>query len=145
MKAVIQRCGPAKVEVNGKISGQIDRGLVVLLGIKPDDNEKDIEYLVDKITNLRIFAENEKHFEKSLIDSSKQALVISQFTLYASCKKGRRPDFGLSARRETAQPLYEKFIAKLREKGIKVETGIFGAEMDVSLVNEGPVTIILES
>lgn len=144
MKVVIQKSGPARVEIDGKTHSEIDEGLVILLGIKTGDTEKDIDYLVEKIINLRLFKEEEKHFEKSLLEENKQALVISQFTLYGDCKKGRRPDFNLSAKAEEAEPLYEKFIEKLRGKGIKVESGIFGAMMDIHLINKGPITIILE-
>ncbi|MEK7547808.1 MAG: D-aminoacyl-tRNA deacylase [Patescibacteria group bacterium] len=145
MKVVIQKSGQAKVKINGKTHSEIEEGLVILLGIKTGDTEKDIDYLVEKIINLRLFEEGEKHFEKSLLEKNKQALVISQFTLYGDCKKGRRPDFVLSARSEEAKPLYEKFLEKLSEKGIEVKSGIFGAMMDVHLINKGPITIILES
>ena len=145
MKVVIQKSGQAKVKINGKTHSEIEEGLVILLGIKTGDTEKDIDYLVEKIINLRLFEEGEKHFEKSLLEKNKQALVISQFTLYGDCKKGRRPDFALSAKSEEAKPLYEKFIEKLSEKGIEVKSGIFGAMMDVHLINKGPITIILES
>lgn len=145
MRVVIQKAGASKVEIEGLTEGKIDQGLVILLGITEGDGEKDIDYLVEKISNMRLFADGEKHFEKSLLETGQQALVISQFTLYASCKKGRRPDFNMAAKPDTARPLYEKFIDKLREKGIKVETGSFGAMMYVSLVNEGPITIILDS
>lgn len=145
MKAVIQKSGYAKVEVDGKITGEIQKGLVVLLGITNDDTEKDTDFMVDKITNLRLFEEGEKYFEKSVLDTTKEVLVISQFTLYASCKKGRRPDFINAAKGEFAEPMYNKLIEKLRVTGIKVETGVFGAMMNVSLTNEGPITIILDS
>ena len=145
MKVVIQKSGQAKVKINGKTHSEIEEGLVILLGIKAGDTEKDIDYLVEKIINLRLFEEGEKHFEKSLLEKNKQALVISQFTLYGDCKKGRRPDFALSAKSEEAKPLYEKFLEKLSGKGIEVKSGIFGAMMDVHLINKGPITIILES
>ena len=145
MKVVIQKSGQAKVKINGKTHSEIEEGLVILLGIKTGDTEKDIDYLVEKIINLRLFEEGEKHFEKSLLEKNKQALVISQFTLYGDCKKGRRPDFALSAKSEEAKPLYEKFLEKLSGKGIEVKSGIFGAMMDVHLINKGPITIILES
>jgi len=145
MKAVIQKTGNAKVEVEGKITGEIQKGLVILLGITNTDTDKDLDYICDKVLNLRLFDEGEKYFEKSILDTTKEILVISQFTLYASCKKGRRPDFINAAKGEFAEPIYNKFIEKMRENGIKVETGIFGAMMNVSLTNEGPVTIILDS
>lgn len=145
MKAVIQKSGSAKVEIAEKIVGQIERGLVILIGITSDDSEQDIEYLAEKISNLRLFEKDGKYFETSLLETGKQALVISQFTLYADCKKGRRPDFNNAAKPEIAQPLYQKFVEKLKEKGLTVETGVFGADMDVTLTNTGPVTIILDS
>lgn len=145
MKAVIQKTGAASVEINGKKTGVIDGGLVILLGVTHEDTEKDVEYLSDKICNLRLFDEESKNFEKSIKENGKEILVISQFTLYASCKKGRRPDFTKSAKPEIAKPLYQKFVSSLRQKGIKTETGEFGAMMKVNLINEGPVTIILDS
>ncbi len=145
MKVVIQKSGAAKVEVDKQIVGQINDGLVILLGITHDDDDQDIEYLTEKIINLRLFEESEKYFEKSALEAQKEILLISQFTLYASCKKGRRPDFINAAKPEIAKPLYEKFIKSLENKGIKVATGEFGAMMHVSLVNQGPVTIIIDS
>lgn len=145
MKAVIQKSGKADVKINKRTRGKISGGLVVLLGITHEDTESDIEYIVDKICNLRIFDEGERNFEKSLLEKEKEVLVISQFTLYASCKKGRRPDFTEAAKPEKAKSLYQKFIKKLEEKGVRVESGEFGEMMEVSLINEGPVTIILES
>lgn len=145
MKAVIQKSGYAKVEINGKTHSEINDGLTILLGITNDDTENDINYLIDKISNLRLFENEDKHFEKSILESQKEILLISQFTLYASCKKGRRPDFNDAAKPDIAKPLYEKFIEKLRETGIKVSTGEFGATMNVTLTNQGPITIILES
>ena len=145
MKVVIQKSGPAKVQVNGETKGEIEKGLVVLLGITNGDSEKDVDYLVEKVVNLRLFEENEKHFDKSILEDSNEVLVISQFTLYASCKKGRRPDFAEAAKGDIAKPLYENFVSQMRQKGVKVETGEFGAEMEISLTNMGPVTIIIES
>lgn len=145
MKVVIQKSGKAKVEIEGGVSGEIEKGLVILLGISNSDTEKDIDYLVEKIINLRLFEEGEKHFEKSLLETGLEVLLISQFTLYANCRKGRRPDFIESAKGNIAKPLYEKFIKKLKNKGIKVKTGEFGAMMNVSLVNEGPITIIVDT
>lgn len=145
MKVVIQKSGYAKVEINGKIVGEIDRGLVVLLGINNSDSEEDINYLVEKIANLRLFEEDNKHFEKSIVETSKNILLISQFTLYASVKKGRRPDFAEAAKGDIAKPLYEKFIEMLKAQGLNVQTGEFGEMMKVSLTNEGPITIIIDS
>jgi D-aminoacyl-tRNA deacylase len=146
MRALIQHSGESEVIINGKEKRSIKSGLVIFLGITHKDTEKDVEYLINKIVNLRLFKdENEKHFEKSLIEVNKEALIVSQFTLYAKCKKGRRPDFIQAAKPETAIPLYEKFIDKLREKDVKVETGVFGAMMEVKITNQGPITIILDS
>lgn len=145
MKAVLQKSKEAFCTVDGAITGKIDDGLVILLGITETDTEEDINYLCDKISNLRLFEDRDKHFEKSLLETEKKALVISQFTLYAGCKKGRRPEFSKAAKGETAEPIYEKFIEKLRSAGIQVETGVFGALMDITLTNQGPITIILDS
>lgn len=145
MKAVIQKSGPAKVEVDDQIIGQIESGLVILLGITHDDTEKDLDYMADKICNLRLFEEGEKYFEKSVLELGKEILLISQFTLYAGTKKGRRPDFIDAAKGEKAEPLYNSLAEKLRQRGLNVATGKFGAMMKVSLRNDGPVTIILDS
>lgn len=145
MKVIIQKSGPASVEINGKEKRSIEKGLVILLGIAQDDSESDIDYLVEKISNLRIFPNEEKHFDSSILDSKESILLISQFTLYSSCKKGRRPDFGQAAKPEIAEPLYNKFTDKLKAQGIPVETGEFGAMMQVNLTNQGPITIIIDS
>lgn len=145
MKVVLQKSGPARVEIENKVHGEIKSGIVLLIGITHDDTEKDIEYLVEKITNLRIFESEGKYFEKSILEVGEEILAISQFTLYASCRKGRRPDFIEAAKPEIAKPLYDKFIEKLKEKGITVQTGVFGADMQVHLVNQGPITLIIDS
>lgn len=145
MKIVLQKSGPARVEIDGKVHGQIKKGIVLFIGITQDDNEQDIEYLSEKIANLRIFECEGKYFEKSILEIGTEILAISQFTLYASCRKGRRPDFAEAAKPDIAKPLYEQFITKLREKGLQVETGVFGADMQVHLVNEGPITLIIDS
>jgi len=145
MKLVIQKSGPASVEIDGKLCAAIDSGLVVLLGVTVADTEKDVDYLVDKLVNMRLFESGEKHFDQSVLDLGKPILLVSQFTLYAECRKGRRPDFANSAKADEAAPLYELFTKKLRALGVHVETGVFGAMMKVNLINEGPVTIILES
>ncbi len=145
MKVVIQKSGPANVIIEGKTKREISKGLVILLGITDGDTEKDIDYLVEKIANLRLFPEEDKYFNKSILETSKEILLISQFTLYASCKKGRRPDFASAAKAEVAKPLYEKFVEKLREKELKVETGEFAAMMEVNISNQGPVTIIIDT
>ncbi len=144
MKAVIQKSGQAHVEIDGKIHGAISGGLVILLGVTQTDTSKNVAALVEKILNLRLFEEGEKYFEKSVLELKKEILIISQFTLYADCKKGRRPDFNQAAKADIAKPLYEEFVEKLRVSGLKVSTGEFGAMMKVTLRNEGPVTIILE-
>jgi D-tyrosyl-tRNA(Tyr) deacylase len=145
MKVVIQKSGKASVEVEGKITGQIEKGLVILLGITNSDTEKDVEFIADKIANLRLFDEGEKYFEKSVTDTTKEILLISQFTLYGDCRKGRRPDFINAAKAEIAEPLYNNLVTKLKSLGLNVQTGVFRAMMKVSLTNEGPVTIILDS
>lgn len=145
MRVVIQRVKTAKVEVDGKIVGKIDRGLVVLLGIAKGDGDKEVDYLIKKILTLRIFREGDSHFQTSIEENDAEILLVSQFTLYADTNKGRRPDFGESAQAKEANELYELFKTKLEENKIKTQTGVFGADMDVTLTNEGPVTIIIES
>lgn len=145
MKVVIQRSGKASVEVEGEITGQIEKGLVILLGITNSDTEKDVDFIADKIANLRLFEDGEKYFDKSVTDTTKEILLISQFTLYGDCRKGRRPDFVNAAKAEVAEPLYNKMIDKLKSLGLNVQTGVFRAMMKVSLTNEGPITIILDS
>jgi D-tyrosyl-tRNA(Tyr) deacylase len=145
MRVVIQRSNQAKVTVEGKITGQIEFGFVVLVGITHEDSLEDAQFVADKIANLRVFEDNEGKMNRSLLDVGGQVLSISQFTLYGDCRKGRRPNFMQAAKPEHAKPLYEQFNDALREKGIKVETGVFGAMMDVQLNNHGPVTVIIES
>ena len=162
MKALIQRVSEATVTADGKMSGEIKSGLLILLGVKNEDTEKDADFLVNKIVNLRIFAGDGGHFDKSLSDLNNispneceddhprlprgvGALVVSQFTLYGSCDKGRRPDFTGAAKPEHAKRLYDYFVNKMRGTGVKTETGVFGAMMDVFLINNGPVTFMLET
>ncbi len=145
MRVVIQRVKKASVKIDKKIVGQIGRGLVVLLGVGEGDKESDAEFLVEKIINLRIFETKNSYFDQSLLDVGGEILVVPQFTLFADTAKGRRPFFGGAAKPAVAEPLFEKFIEILKEKGVKVEKGLFGAKMEVELVNDGPVTIILES
>lgn len=145
MRVVVQRSKNAKVTVNREITGQISKGLVLLVGITHQDQEEDAAFLADKIANLRIFEDEAGKMNLSLLDVGGEILSVSQFTLYGDCRKGRRPNFMEAARPEQANQLYEKFNDLLREKGIKVETGIFGAMMDVELINDGPVTLIVES
>lgn len=144
MKLVIQRSKEAKVEVNEKIVGSINHGLVVLVGFTPGDTETDIDYLIDKIIHLRIFDDESGVMNRSLLDVKGSILSISQFTLYADTKKGRRPCYIHAMKGDEAISLYELWNQKL-SSFVHVETGIFGAEMKVSLINDGPVTIILES
>ena len=145
MRLVVQRVSEASVEIEGKINGQIKQGFMVLVGITNDDNEEIVNKMVNKLINLRIFEDENEKLNLSLMDIKGEILSISQFTLYANCKKGRRPSFVEAAKPEIAKPLYEYFNSKIEEKGIKVEKGIFGAMMDVSLNNDGPVTIVLDS
>lgn len=145
MRIVIQRVSEAQVKVNGEISGIIKAGFLILVGIGQNDTTEDVEYLVRKVKNLRIFEDQNGKMNLSLNQVEGAILSISQFTLYADTKKGNRPNFTDSARPEQAIPLYEKFNNDLRKEGIKVETGIFGEDMKVSLVNDGPVTIIIDS
>ena len=146
MRAVIQRVSSAQVIVNGKTIGKIAQGLLILLGIENTDNDNDIEWLVKKIVNMRIFNDKNNIMNLSVKDIKGNILVISQFTLFAKTKKGNRPSYIKAAKPEIAIPLYNKFVNKLSEMlGQKVETGIFGAYMQVSLTNDGPVTIIIDS
>lgn len=145
MRAILQRVSQAHVSVDGKIVGKIQRGLVVLLGIAPDDTSKQADWLAEKIVSLRLFPDQESKMNTNLIDIQGQVLVISQFTVYGECQKGRRPSFTKAAAPEIAEPLYQYFLDACRMLGIPTEAGIFGASMQVSLVNEGPVTLILDS
>lgn len=145
MKLVVQRSKEASVTVNGEVVGKINNGLVVLVGVTHEDKEDDAKYLADKIVNLRIFDDNDGKMNLSLLDVQGEILSISQFTLYGDYRKGRRPNFMNAAKPDLANDLYEKFNQYIREKGVKVATGIFGAMMDVSLINDGPVTLILDS
>lgn len=145
MRLVIQRCKRASVEVDGQVVGRIDAGLTVLVGVTGDDTEKDAQYLADKTAGLRIFEDGDGRMNYSVQDIGGAVLSVSQFTLYGDCRKGRRPNFMAAARPEPALALYEAFNEALRAKGLTVKTGTFGAMMDVSLVNWGPVTLIVDS
>jgi D-tyrosyl-tRNA(Tyr) deacylase len=145
MRAVIQRVTEASVSVDGKVVGAIGAGLVILMGVTHDDDESDARYLAQKIATLRIFEGETGKFDRSALDIGASALVVSQFTLYADSRRGRRPDFITAARPEVAEPLIERFATLLREQGLKVESGKFGAMMLVKIFNDGPVTIILDS
>lgn len=146
MRAVIQRVSEASVTVDGEIVGRIGDGLLILLGIEDADGVEDVEWLVGKITQMRIFGDEEGKMNRSLLDAGGGALVVSQFTLHASTKKGNRPSFIRAARPELAIPLYEQFLEAMeRRLGTDVPRGVFGADMKVALVNEGPVTICMDS
>lgn len=145
MKVVLQRCKNAKVTVDGEITGQIDHGYMLLVGITTTDTEKEVDYLVEKIAGLRLFEDEEGKMNHSIQEMNGSILSVSQFTLYADTKRGRRPSFIEAARPEQAKPLWELFNSKLQAKEIQVETGIFGAMMDVTFTNDGPVTIVLEA
>jgi D-tyrosyl-tRNA(Tyr) deacylase len=145
MRAVVQRVTRAIVEVEGAVAGEIGAGLLVLLGVAKPDIAADAEFLAEKIAGLRIFADDAGKMNRSLIEAGGAILAVSQFTLYGDCRKGRRPSFDLAAPAEQARALYEQFVAALRRAGVRVETGIFQAHMAVSLVNDGPVTLIVES
>ena len=144
MRLVIQRVSEAKVEVDNKVVGKIGRGFLVLLGVGQEDNEEKANFLVEKLCNLRVFRDENEKMNLSIKDIDGELLIISQFTLYADCKKGNRPSFVNAAEPKFANNLYEYFINKCKEKIKNVEKGIFGADMKVSLINEGPVTILLE-
>ena len=144
MKAVIQRVSEGSVTVAGERIAEIGKGLVILLGIAPEDNPAVAEQLADKIATLRIFEDAEEKMNLSLLDIKGEALVVSQFTLYADTNKGRRPSFIGAAKPDLAEPLVEAFAEMLAHHGIRTQTGRFGAQMDVALVNDGPVTIVME-
>ncbi|MDP7040673.1 MAG: D-aminoacyl-tRNA deacylase [Myxococcota bacterium] len=145
MRAVIQRVGRAKVSVSGETTGEIGLGLLILLGVAPEDDKTIAQQMADKIVNLRIFPDAEEKMNLSLLDVQGSALVVSQFTLFADCTRGRRPYFGDAAEPQEAEELCGAFKHMLRDQGLSVESGRFGAMMDVELLNHGPVTIILDS
>ena len=146
MKVVVQRCTNAQVEVDNNIVGKIDKGLMLLVGFTDTDDSNIIDYMVDKVINLRIFDDDNGIMNKSLLDTNGSILSVSQFTLYGDCKKsGNRPSFSDSAKPDIAIPLYEYFVDECKKQIPVVQTGIFGADMKVSLLNDGPVTIILDS
>lgn len=144
MRAVIQRVKNANVKVGEEIVGQIDHGFLVLLAVHVNDEEEVIQKMADKILKLRVFDDEAGKMNNSIKDTGGEILVVSQFTLYGDCKKGNRPGFTNSARPEKAIPMYEKFVSYIKEQGVKAETGKFGAMMEVLLVNDGPVTIIID-
>ncbi len=145
MRAVVQRVSQARVRVDGRTTGEIGRGFVVLLGVGAGDDEAAARYLAEKIAALRVFEDEQGKMNRSLEEIGGAVLAVSQFTLYGDCRKGRRPSFDRAARPEAARALYEKFIGALREHGLRVEQGVFQAMMEVELVNDGPVTLLLDS
>ena len=145
MRAVIQRVIEASVKIDGEIVGQIGQGFLVLIGVEEGDGENDFKYMAAKVPNLRIFEDENGKMNRSLMDIGGQILAVSQFTLLGDARSSRRPSFITAARPETANPMYERLVAEWREQGIHVETGRFGADMKVSLVNDGPVTLMMDS
>lgn len=145
MKAVIQRVSQASVTVEGQVSGEIEQGLLILLGIAPEDTPMAAEQLAEKIVHLRIFEDSNEKMNLSLLDIGGEALVVSQFTLYADTSRGRRPSFIGAAGPDQAEPLVGEFVKFLSQRGVPTQTGVFGAHMSVALVNDGPVTILLEN
>ncbi|MCI7124721.1 MAG: D-aminoacyl-tRNA deacylase [Agathobaculum sp.] len=145
MRALIQRVTQASVRIGGAVHGEIGRGFLVLLGITEGDTTDEARYLADKIVKCRVFADANDKMNLALADVSGGILIVSQFTLYGDCKKGNRPSFTGAAGPETAIPLYEAFIARCRESGLPVETGVFGADMQVELINDGPVTLWMDT
>lgn len=145
MRALVQRVSRASVTIDGKVHGAIDKGFLVLLGITEGDTEANARYLADKCVGLRVFTDENDKMNRSLADVGGGLLVVSQFTLYGDCSHGRRPSFIAAARPDTAIPLYECFVSRCRESGLPVETGEFGAHMEVELLNDGPVTLWMDT
>ncbi len=145
MRAIIQRVKKAKVMVEKEVSGEINSGILVFLGVGKNDSNVDIEYLIDKIINLRIFEDEDGKMNLSALDLNKELLIVSQFTLYGDCRKGRRPSFFAAASPEKAIDLYNAFVKKVAETGLKTSSGQFQAMMEVELLNDGPVTLLLDS
>lgn len=146
MRTVVQRVKKASVSIDGSVVGSIGQGLAVLLGIGSEDTIKDMDYLIEKLVKLRVFDDEEGKMNISLLDSGGELLVVSQFTLYGDCRKGRRPSYDKAARPEIAKELYEEFVKRLKQQyDIKVETGVFQADMTVEIHNDGPVTLLLDS
>lgn len=145
MRVVVQRVSHASVSVARSVVGQIEGGMLVFVGIGPDDTDKEITQMVDKLVGLRIFSDDQGKMNRSLLDNKGEMLVVSQFTLWGNCRKGRRPSFVDAAPPEIAEPLYEQFAIEAAKHGIRVAAGLFGADMQVTIVNDGPVTLVLES
>lgn len=144
MRVVLQRVSHSKVTVDDKVTGEIGPGLMLLVGIAPDDTDEKLQWMAEKCINLRVFEDEDGKMNLSLLDMGGEMLVVSQFTLYGDCRKGRRPSFVNAAQPELAESLYERFVEHLRAHRVVVQTGIFGAMMDVEIHNDGPVTLILE-
>ena len=145
MKIVIQRVKQSKVKVNSEVIGKIDKGLLILIGAEKGDNKSDVDYLVSKVLNLRIFEDDKSKMNHSVLDIKGEVLVVSQFALLGDCRKGRRPSFDKAAKGEEALELYENFVSELKKSELKIQTGKFGDHMQVELTNDVPVTLILDS
>ena len=145
MRAVVQRVSDARVQVDGQCIGKIGRGLLVYLGVHKDDTDRDFDYILDKVINLRIFSDDAGRMNLSLLDTGGEILVVSQFTLFGDARRGRRPSYGEAAGNEKGNLYYQRFLHELKEKGIRTASGQFGAAMQVSYTNDGPVTILLDS
>jgi D-tyrosyl-tRNA(Tyr) deacylase len=145
MRAVLQRVSQADVQVDRRVTGAIKQGILVLLGVAQGDDDSDVDYLVDKMINLRIFEDSDGKMNLSLLQIGGKVLAVSQFTLLADCRKGRRPGFSAAAAPQEADALYQTFVARVRQRGVEVECGVFQADMQVSLINDGPVTLLLDS
>jgi len=146
MRAVVQRVSRAEVRVDGKVVGKIGKGILVLLGVGQDDNDQDLQWMADKVVNLRIFEDENEKMNLSVLDVGGQVLVVSHFTLYGDCRKGKRPSYSSAASPADAERMYNEFVKTIESRyGIKVETGVFQAMMEVDLVNDGPVTLLLDS
>ncbi|MBM7613895.1 D-aminoacyl-tRNA deacylase [Alkaliphilus hydrothermalis] len=145
MRAVVQRIKEGKVEVAGEVTGAIGKGLLIYLGVSDEDTLQDVKYMADKIANLRIFEDENEKMNLALLDTGAEMLVVSQFTLYGDCRKGRRPNFSGAGRPEMADELYKEFLKSCEEMGMHVETGVFQAHMEVHSINDGPVTMLIDS
>ena len=145
MRAVVQRVKESSVKIDGSIVGKINKGFNVLIGISKDDTIDDLKYIKDKIMNLRVFEDQNNNMNLSIKDVNGELLIVSQFTLYGDCRKGRRPNFMNALSGDEAEKLYEEFLGMIRQENIVVETGVFGADMEVCIINDGPVTLLIDS